>query len=154
MTTAEIYLKTIFCCMACDGNIAPEEIELVRSLAAELPVLGTLDVENLLNTYVSAINREGTVFLREYLDDLSRENLTPEEELQIVDLAIRMIEADERVEYSEVKFFKKIRSRLSLSDEEILARHPDKEDFLLPDIDVAADPFWRESIVFTTISLS
>lgn len=50
MTTAEIYLKTIFCCMACDGNIAPEEIELVRSLAAELPVLGTLDVENLLNT--------------------------------------------------------------------------------------------------------
>lgn len=154
MTTAEIYLKTIFCCMACDGDIAPEEIELVRSLAAELPVLRTLDVENLLNTYVSAINREGMVFLREYLNDLSRENLTPEEELQIVDLAIRMIEADERVEYSEVKFFKKIRSRLSLSDEQILARHPDKEDFLLPDIDVASDPSWRESIVFTTISLS
>lgn len=30
MTLQEIYLKTVFCCMACDGDIAPEEIEIIR----------------------------------------------------------------------------------------------------------------------------
>jgi hypothetical protein len=34
-----------------------------------------------------------------------------------------------------VKFFKKIRKLLKVSDEAILLMFPDKEDFLLPDIE-------------------
>lgn len=26
----ELYLKTAFCCMVCDGNIAEEEVQLIR----------------------------------------------------------------------------------------------------------------------------
>ena len=52
-----------------------------------------------------------------------------------------------------MKFFKKIRVRLSLTDEEILAKYPDKEDFLLPDINVADDPEWN-NVTFAEITLS
>lgn len=153
MTKQELYLKTMFSCMACDGDIAPEEIAMVKDIAKQTPILDGLDVESVLNTYVSAINQGGAKFLRRYLSELSEADLTTEEELQIVELSIRMIEADNRIEYSEVKFFKKIRSRLSVSDEQILEQHPDKEDFLLPDIDVMEEPVWDDSIVFADIKL-
>lgn len=71
----------------------------------------------------------------------------------LVSFAIEAIEADNRIEYVEVKFFKKIRSRLTISDEAILAKHPDKEDFLLPDINVAEIPDWNNDTKFNQISI-
>lgn len=153
MTKQELYLKTMFCCMACDGDIAPEEIKMVKAIAMQIPILKGLDIESILNTYVSAINQNGSLFLRKYLNELPEEDLTQEEELKVIELSIKMIEADSRIEYSEVKFFKKIRSRLSVSDEQILAQHPDKEDFLLPDIDVMEAPVWNDKIIFRDICL-
>ena len=56
------------------------------------------------------------------------------QQVKLIDLAIQMIEADNQILYSEVKFFKKIRNRLSVSDDYILEKLPDSEDYLLPDI--------------------
>lgn len=151
MTKQELYLKTMFCCMACDGDIAKEEIELVRTTAFETPIFEGIDIEAILNSYVSEINKDGISFLNRYLSELSKTTLSTNDELEIINLAIEMIEADNRIEYSEVKFFKKIRSRLSLPDELILKQHPDKEDFLLSDINVAEDPMWND-ITFENIN--
>lgn len=60
--------------------------------------------------------------------------MLPEQELEIVSISIKMIEADNEILYSEVKFFKRIRACLNITDEEILKSMPDKEDYLLPDI--------------------
>lgn len=79
--------------------------------------------------------------------------LNETDQLLLVSLAIKAIEADNRIEYAEVKFFKKIRSRLSVSDEAILAEHPDKEDFLLPDISIAEAPQWDDNIHFSQITI-
>ena len=92
-------------------------------------------------------------FLKGYLNELSSNNMNKEEELQIVDFAIKTIEADEKVEYSEIKLFKKIRALLSVSDEEILELHPDKEEFLLPDIG-KIDDLILENILYSEISFS
>ena len=152
MTKQELFLKTVFCCMACDGDIATEEVDLVKELTANSDELKSLDVQTLLDKWIGDINSGGAAFLTSYLKELSEQKLTTDEQLIIIDLAIRTIEADNRIEYSEVKFFKKIRFRLSVSDEEILERHPDKEDFLLPDIMVKEDPTWG-NIQFTYIKL-
>ena len=79
--------------------------------------------------------------------------LNETEQLLLVSLAIKAIEADNRIEYAEVKFFKKTRSRLTVSDEAILAEHPDKEDFLLPDINIAEAPQWDDNIHFSQITI-
>ena len=152
MKTQELYLKTVFCCMACDGNIAPEEITLVKNLVAENTLFHGLDAETALNAYIVEINREGTAFLKKYLDELSQAALSDDEQLTIVNLAIQTIESDQRIEYTEIKFFKKIRARLPLSDEQILQQHPDKEDFLLPDIIESELPQW-DNLAFSDISL-
>lgn len=152
MTKQELFLKTIFCCMACDGDIAPEEVELVKELTTQADVLAGLDTQTLLDKWIDQINNGGAIFLKGFLKELSEQELTTDEQLTIISLAIQTIEADSRIEYSEIKFFKKIRFRLPVSDEEILERHPDKEDWLLPDIIEVDDPVW-ENICFAEIKL-
>lgn len=153
MNIQELYLKTIFCCMACDGDIANEEVALVHDITSKQDVFDGMDVNAVINGYVASINANGALFLKQYLKELSSQELSNEEQKMIVDFALQTIFADNRIEYSEVKFFKKIRSRLSITDEEILANHPDVEDFLLPDINVAEDPIW-ENVVFDNINFA
>lgn len=153
MEIKELYIKAIFCCMACDGDIAKEEIELVKSITTKQDTFGGMNVESTINEYVKSINVTGALFLKRFLQELENQRLSDEEQLKIVDFAIQTIFADNRIEYSEVKFFKKIRSRLSLTDEQILTVHPDIEDFLLPDINVAEDPVW-DNVLFENINFT
>lgn len=153
MTIQELYLKTVFCCMACDGEIAPEEVNMVRQLTTDSDIFTGLKVEEQLHSYIEGINNNGTEFLKNYLRDIAAAELSDEEQLTIVRLAIQTIEADNVIQYSEVKLFKKVRFRLSVTDEQILTEHPDKEDFLLPDIRVTDDPAW-ENIKFDDIKLT
>lgn len=152
MNNQDLFLKTIFACMACDGDIATEEVQLLRELIANTDLFKELDVEVTLNKYIDSINQNGVSFLNQYLSEVAEDELSKEEQMQLVDLAFRTIEADKNIEYSEIKFFKKIRVRLSLTDKEILSKYPDKEDFLLPDINVASDPEWN-NVVFAEITL-
>lgn len=153
MTKDELYLKTIFCCIACDGDIATEEVNLVRNLCTKDNIFHNVDLEKLINSWISEINEQGGTFLQSYLNELSSMALTETEQLQLVSLAIKAIEIDNHVEYAEVKFFKKIRSILTISDEVILAEHPNNEDFLLPDINVTEIPQWDNSTHFSQISI-
>lgn len=135
MNTNEMYLKTAFCCMACDGNIADEEVSALKQyISANHTNFDGLDIELMLNSYIESINSIGTQFLKNYLRDISEMNLSEEEQLNVIRLAINLIEADNIIEYSEIAFFKKIRLKLSISDESILENMPDKGDYLLPDI--------------------
>lgn len=153
MNNQELYLKTVFACMACDGSIADEEIQLVRDLVATSDIFKHFDVEVALNQYIKSINENGVLFLNQYLNNIDRNKLTKDEQMCIIDLAFRTIEADKHIEYSEVKFFKKIRSRLSLTDDEIIAKYSEKEDFLLPDINISDDLKWNNK-TFAEITLN
>lgn len=153
MTKEELYLKTVFCCIACDGDIATEEVNLVRELSTKDELFNNIDTEKCINTWIAEINELGGKFLQSYLKEINTIDLSDKEQLLLVSLAFKAIEADNRIEYAEVKFFKKMRSRLTVSDEMILAEHPDKEDFLLPDINVSELPDWDEDTQFAQISI-
>ena len=112
-----------------------------------------MDTEKYINAWINEINKRGSMFLQNYLNEIATEDLNEKEQLLLVSLAFNAIEADNRIEYSEVKFFKKIRSRLSISDETILGKFPNKEDFLLPDLKVTELPMWDENIQFNQITI-
>ncbi len=153
MEKQELYLKTMFCCISCDGDIATEEVDLIRQLCNNDIKLDFEVSEKLLNQWIDDINKQGVIFLSSYLNDLKNANLSNEEQMNVVRLAIRAIEADNKIEYSEIKFFKKIRARLNVGDEQILEAFPDKQDFLLPDLNVLDDPILESNLQFDKISL-
>lgn len=154
MERTELYLKTIFCCMACDGEIAKEEVEMIESLSSKYDMFSNVGIESYLNKWIALINENGVSFLKGYLNELSEADLSLSEQIRVIGFAIMTIEADKCIEYSEIKFFKKIRNRLSVSDEEILEQYPNKEDYLLPDINVVEEPVWNNNIQFAEISLN
>lgn len=151
MALNELYLRTAFCCMACDGEIADEEVALLNKLALTEQVFGDLDIQMSINNYIESINKLGKVFLEEYLEDVRNACLDDYSSLQLVKIAIDTIEADNQVEYSEVSFFKRIRKQLSIKDEVILEAMPDKEDYLLPDVETEDIFDW--SFSFQSIQL-
>lgn len=142
MEIKELYLKTAFCCMACDGEIDPSEVALLKKLVSNGEIFSGLNVQEKLDEYVKDINNEGRLFLNRYIEELTQAGLDDESSLRLIKLAIDTIEADERIEYSEVSFFKRLRKRLTVSDKQILAKMPDKEDYLLPDIEDPDDYDW------------
>ena len=129
----DLYLKAAFCCMACDGEIATKEIELIKNYVKQSNLFEDIDVENKLNEYVTSINSTGISFLTSFLKELKEESLTEEQSIQIMKISIEMIEIDEEIKYSEIIFFKKIHACLDVSDEVIEKEFPDKEDYFLPD---------------------
>ena len=44
MKQTELYLKTIFCCMACDGEIAKEEVEMIKHLSSEYNIFSNIEI--------------------------------------------------------------------------------------------------------------
>lgn len=163
MNTGELYLKTAFACMACDGEIANEELELVKHFATSSTLFEGLEIEKQLNEYVAEINVQGLSFLAGYINSIVNAQLTEQQELDLAKIAIKMIEADKKIDYSEISFFKRIRSKLRVSDDKLLEIFKDEtlfdkfpevqpEDFLLPDIIVDDDVNW--SVSFENIKLT
>lgn len=130
----KLLLKTAFSCMACDGDIDKREIKLIKRLHKEKKTFGDLDVNTEMDNLLIAINKDGHQFMKDYFDELTTSGLTEANELNLIEVAIDTIKADEKVEYSEIKFFKVIRSKLKIDNEPILEKHPDFEDYLEQDI--------------------
>jgi uncharacterized tellurite resistance protein B-like protein len=130
----KLLLKSAFCCMASDGNIDNREIALIKKMCENSPLFKDFNFEEEINTLVNKINTRGKEFISYYFELLSKSNLTEKEELTLIDFAIQTIMADDKIDYSEIKFFKNIRHRLKISDENIIAVFPDIEQFLEKDI--------------------
>lgn len=136
MELNNLLLKTAFACMSCDGEIAPEEVELIKQMANEHHNFGDIDVDKELNNLIEEINQKGKSFLKQYLNSLSEETLTEEQELKVVNIAVQTIRADKKVEYSEIKFFKTLRSNLKIVSDDTLLEKIDgiDENYLAQDI--------------------
>ena len=97
MTKEELYLKTIFCCIACDGDIATEEVDMVKDLCAKDKIFHDVDSEKYLNSWITEINEQGGMFLQSYLKELNSVDLNETEQLLILSLEIGRASCRERV---------------------------------------------------------
>jgi uncharacterized tellurite resistance protein B-like protein len=130
----KLLLKTAFSCMACDGDIDKKEVILIKKMHKEQKVFGEIDFDQELDNLLLEINHDGHGFLRSFFSELISSELSEKNELQLIEVAIDTIKADDKLEYSEIKFFKVIRSNLKIKNEVILDKHPDFEEYLEQDI--------------------
>ena len=129
-----LLLKTAFACMACDGHIDKSEVNFIIKIHSENKIFGDIDIKQAMENLLVSINNDGHKFLRDYFTELTTSYLSEKEELKIIEAAINTIKADEKIEYSEIKFFKVIRSKLKIDNNTILNLHPDFEEYLEQDI--------------------
>jgi hypothetical protein len=130
----KLLLKTAFCCLASDGNIDNREIEMIQSIFMNYDQYKDVNLKAKINSFIEIYNEKGRDFFTYYFDLLKEATFSLDEELAIIDIAIRTIQADELIEYSEIKFFKIIRHHLKATDNQILEKFPEIEMFLEEDI--------------------
>lgn len=135
MEINELLLKTAFACMSCDGDIADEEVELLKEMAKN-NLFGEIDIKSEFARLVQEINQKGKRFLQQYISELADTELTEDEEIKIADVAVKTIRADNIIQYSEIKFFKVIREHLThVSDKTLLEKVENiDEQYLAKDI--------------------
>ena len=131
----KLLLKTAFCCMASDGEIDKKEVSAIKKMCAESPHFKNFDFATEINSLLDKLNNDGKEFINYYFNLLNETKLSDNEEMEILKFAINTIHADDKVEYSEIKFFKAIKKCLAISDEVIIENFPEIEMFLGDDIE-------------------
>lgn len=153
MEQNELLLRTAFACMSCDGDIATEEVEMIKQMATDKHLFGDIDIDKELNDLVNEINLKGKGFLKQYLACFAELSLTEDQELNVADVAVQTIRSDKKIEYSEIKFFKILRSNLKIVSDEMLLEKIEgiDENYLAQDI--RADYLQLYDDYFNTIEL-
>lgn len=153
----KVLLLTSVCCMACDGDIAKKEIETLKKLSKEEKLFGKEDINIILPTVIDSLSKYGYDFVKSYLDLLKNAEFSKQQAIQILDVATKTIYADDKIEYDEIKFFKSIRHKLDVSDEEILSKVEGVEDYWLcadaQDSNLTAIEMNFNNVDYTTLSL-
>jgi uncharacterized tellurite resistance protein B-like protein len=153
MEQNELLLRTAFACMSCDGEIAAEEVDLIKQMASEKHLFGDIDINSELDKLLNEINIKGKGFLKQYLVCLAEQNLSEEQELNVANVAVQTIRSDNKIEYSEIKFFKVLRSNLKVvSDETLLGKIEGIDENYLAQ-DIRADYLQMYDDYFNTIEL-
>ena len=153
MEQNELLLRTAFACMSCDGDIASEEVDMIKKMSKEKNLFGDIDIDKELDGLVNEINLKGNGFLKQYLTSLAEQSMTEEEEIHVANVAVQTIRADNKIEYSEIKFFKVLRSNLKkVSDETLLERIEGIDENYLAQ-DIRADYLQMYDDYFNTIEL-
>ena len=134
-----LLLKSVFACMACDQHIDAQEMAHIRERSREKGLFGGLDVGSELKRLETQLNEQGYGFFRSFFTELSAAGLDKEQELILLEASVDMVEANEDIDYAEVKFVKLIRSELKVSNEEILTANPTHQEYLKQDA-IAVDP--------------
>jgi hypothetical protein len=117
--------KVAFCAMACDGVIQNEEIEELKIMDKNTSYFANIDLSDELKQLVENFKHKGTKVIEELFVYLRETKLNPIQELLVLEVALRIINADNKHDENEVKFIHLLRSKLELHDETINDRFGD-----------------------------
>ncbi len=120
-----LILETMICATACDGEIDEREIAELRQIVQYAQYFRGLVINQVLNERLQAIQNDGRAFLNNFLKSLDAAQLHYAQELQIMEVILRIIHADERIDDNEVEFLKLVRTKLKVHDEIIQQRFGD-----------------------------
>ncbi|MFI3296650.1 MAG: TerB family tellurite resistance protein [bacterium] len=134
----ELFIRVSLACVACDGSIEKSEIDCINQLFANV-FKGETNITNLFNDFIETFESDSSLFFQTLFKDIENANLNEDEEIELISIAIKAIEADNIIDYNEIKLLKRIRKYLKVSDEAILAKMPDKEDYIAQDIESNSD---------------
>ena len=126
-----LLLKSAISVMACDGSIDESEIAEIKNMADNEIYFMGFDIEEPFEKSLNHIKQKGKKAINEYLNELSQLNLDEKQELILIEVLIRTIESDNKIEASEVKFLQLVKSKLGISEETIITQFPKQMNYLI-----------------------
>ena len=125
----KLLFNTATCVMACDGEIHAREIQELKLIAKNTPYFKDLDYQTELDRIMLNI-QNNTNIMKQYFEEIKVAELTPVQELLILEIVLRMMYADSRIDENEVKLIRIVKSYLKIPDQIIFDRFG-KIEFLI-----------------------
>ena len=115
----KILFKVAFCTMACDGHIDDREVEELKLMDKNTSFFEAVDLSDELEQLINDLKNKGTKVIEELFVCLRETKLNPIQELLVLEVALRIINADNKHNENEIKFIHLLRSKFELHDETI-----------------------------------
>lgn len=123
--------KSAVMTMACDGNIAEEEISEIKNMVFNEIYFMGFDYEDLLKDGIEDIKVNGKVAINQYLQELNSIELNEHQEILLVEVILKIIEADNEIQTSEIKFLQLVKSKLKTDEQTLIIKFPKQIDYLI-----------------------
>lgn len=117
-----LLFRTAFCLMACDGHIDKREVNEIKLMNKSSAYFQGIDLSDELEELLSDLKAKGKQIVDELIDTLAKLDISMVQELLILEVAFRLVHADEKVDENEIKFLRFLRSKLKIHDEIIRDR--------------------------------
>lgn len=114
--------KIAFSVIVIDGEIHDNEIEELKLIDKKTTYFSDTDLSEELNDLIEAFKNDGTAMVENIINKIKDFDLNQVQELLVLEVALRIIHADERYDESEKKFIRLLRSKLRVADELIRQR--------------------------------
>lgn len=118
----KLLFKIAFCTMGCDGDIDTLEIEEMKNIDKSTSFFNDVDLSLELEQLIIEFKDKGVLLVSEMFEELERSELNPIKELIVLEVALRLINADGRHDENEKRFIQHLRAHLKVHDEEIFER--------------------------------
>jgi len=115
----KILFKVAFCTMACDGHIDDREIEEMKIMDKKTSFFEAIDLSVELEHLLNELKNKGAKIIIDLFESLKKHELNTIQELIILEVALRIINADEKHDENEIKFIHLLRAKLKVHDETI-----------------------------------
>jgi uncharacterized tellurite resistance protein B-like protein len=117
--------------MACDGDIVDTEIEEIKSIVANEIYFMGYDFEIPLKNCIDDIKTKGKASINQYLQDLEAVSFSEHQKLLLIEVLLRIIEADDDVKSGEIKFLQMVKAKLNVDQQTLIVKFPKQIEYLI-----------------------
>lgn len=118
----KLLFKTAFCVMACDGSIDDLEIQEMKKIDSSTSYFSDIDLSDELDNLINDLQNKNVKIVKRLFDSLRENTLTVTQELLVLEITMRIMNADNIIADNETRFLNLIRSKLDVSDQIIHER--------------------------------
>ncbi|MCP4612965.1 MAG: TerB family tellurite resistance protein [Planctomycetes bacterium] len=118
----KILFEVACCAVACDYDIDEREIRELRNIDKSTTYFKDIDLSKQLDNFLDNFKGNEVETINELVEKIKKAPMSPVEELLVMEITLRLIYSDLRIDEKEIDFLKSIRLALSISDEIITDR--------------------------------
>lgn len=127
----DFLFKSAVIAMACDGDIAEEEINEIKNIVSNEIYFMGYDFEVQLQKNIEAIKINGKNAVNLFLQEIANNDLNEHQELLLIEVLLKIIQADTKVEENELRFLHLAKSKLKTDEQTLIVKFPHQIDYLI-----------------------
>ena len=123
--------KSAVMAMVCNGDIAEEEINEIKNIVANEIYFMGYEFEEPLQKNIEAIKINGKNAVNQFLQEITTNDLNEHQELLLVEVILKIVQADAKVEENELRFLHLAKSKLKTDEQTLIIKFPHHIDYLM-----------------------